>query len=170
VQEKEAFRPGMSVTAEIETRYRTNALTVPIACVTSRLPKDKDKKHDTKKSEADPPATNAAAAGKTNSALAGTNSVASATTTAANGTNTAKADKKSKEAPKPIEVVFVMDGDHAKMAPVKIGISNDDYWEIVEGLTEGQEVVSGSYKAINRELEDGKKIRKGTVKEEKEKK
>ncbi|MCX7865902.1 MAG: efflux RND transporter periplasmic adaptor subunit, partial [Limisphaera sp.] len=29
IQEKEAFRPGMSVTAEIETRYRTNVLTVP---------------------------------------------------------------------------------------------------------------------------------------------
>ena len=43
VQEKEDFRPGMSVTAEIETRYRTNVLTVPIASVTSRLPKDKDK-------------------------------------------------------------------------------------------------------------------------------
>jgi len=41
IKEKESFRPGMSVTAEIETRYRTNALTVPIASVTTRLPKDK---------------------------------------------------------------------------------------------------------------------------------
>src|SRR5262245_10895544 len=29
ISEKENFRPGMSVNAEIETRYRTNALTVP---------------------------------------------------------------------------------------------------------------------------------------------
>ncbi|MEI6566502.1 MAG: efflux RND transporter periplasmic adaptor subunit, partial [Verrucomicrobiota bacterium] len=41
VTEKEQFRPGMSVTAEIETRSRTNVLTVPIASVTTRMPKDK---------------------------------------------------------------------------------------------------------------------------------
>ena len=39
VQEKEPFRPGMSVTAEIETRYRTNVLAVPIQSVTTRVPK-----------------------------------------------------------------------------------------------------------------------------------
>jgi len=39
VKEGEDFRPGMSVTTEIETRYRTNALTVPIGSVTARLPK-----------------------------------------------------------------------------------------------------------------------------------
>ena len=50
IQEKEAFRPGMSVTAEIETCYRTNALTVPFASVTTRPPKEKekDKKGDRK--------------------------------------------------------------------------------------------------------------------------
>jgi HlyD family secretion protein len=62
-----------------------------------------------------------------------------------------------------------MEGDHAKMVPVKIGISDDNYWEITEGLTEGQEVVSGSFKAITRELEDGKKIRKGPATGDKEK-
>src|SRR6266702_596314 len=38
INEKELFRPGMSVTAEIETRSRTNVLVVPIASVTTRLP------------------------------------------------------------------------------------------------------------------------------------
>ena len=33
VDEKEELRPGMSVTADIETRYRTNVLTVPIQAV-----------------------------------------------------------------------------------------------------------------------------------------
>ena len=60
-----------------------------------------------------------------------------------------------------MEVVFLMEGDHARMVPVKIGISDDSYWEITEGLTEGQEVVSGGFKAITRELEDGSKIQKG---------
>jgi HlyD family secretion protein len=131
IAEKEAFRPGMSVSTEIETRYRTNALTVPFASVTTRMPKDKSKKDRVGKSGA-------------------TNSTSDATVTNAPGgeTNSVASSKKSKEAPKPIEVVFVMEGDHVKMAPVKIGISDDDYWEITEGLTEGQEVVSGGYKAI----------------------
>ncbi|MCW5555834.1 MAG: efflux RND transporter periplasmic adaptor subunit [Verrucomicrobiae bacterium] len=143
INEKEPFRPGMSVSTEIETRYRTNVLTVPFASVTARLPKEKAKP----KPDATSQDTNSAAGnGPTDTA----------------STNTARADKKSKESPQTVEVVFVMDGDHAKMVPVKIGISDDSYWEITDGLTEGQEVVSGGYKAISRELEDGKRIRKGT--------
>jgi HlyD family secretion protein len=145
ITEKEAFRPGMSVSTEIETRYRTNALTVPFASVTTRMPKDKTKKAGPGKS------------GGTNSS-----SNVTATNTPGGDTNSPAPGKKSKEAPKPIEVVFVMEGDHVKMVPVKIGISDDDYWEITEGLTDGQEVVSGGYKAISRELDDGKKVRKGT--------
>ena len=169
IQEKEEFRPGMSVTAEIETRYRTNVLTVPIASVTTRLPKDKDKQKGAKAAALDPPGTNTPAS-KAKSAGADTNAVASSTNAVGTeGTNGAASDRKSKEGPKPIEVVFVMEGDHAKMSPVKIGISNDDYWEITDGLNEGQEVVSGGYRAISRDLEDGKKIKKGPPPGEKEK-
>jgi HlyD family secretion protein len=57
--------------------------------------------------------------------------------------------------------VFVLGSEFVKMKPVKRGISDDSHVEIIEGLEEGQEVVSGSYKAINRELEDGRKIKKG---------
>ena len=39
VNETESFRPGMSVTTEIETRSRTNTLAVPIASVTTRIVK-----------------------------------------------------------------------------------------------------------------------------------
>lgn len=145
VAENENFRPGMSVSTEIETRYRTNALTVPIASVTTRMPKG---------------------AGKTNDL----NSATTTNAASAKGTNTVTGDKKSKEAPKPVEVVFVVEGDHVKMVPVKIGISDENYWEITDGLTDGQEVVSGGYKAISRELEDGKKIKKGTPGKEEEKK
>jgi HlyD family secretion protein len=45
--------------------------------------------------------------------------------------------------------------------PVKIGISDDNYWEITDGLKEGDEIVTGSYHAISRELDDGRKIIKG---------
>jgi HlyD family secretion protein len=139
VTEKEFFRPGMSVTAEIETRSSTNALAVPIACVTTRVVKEKSKFAGD-----DPPKTN---------------SISSA----GNTTNVAKADKKPGELQKPVEVVFVVNGDHVKTVPVKIGISDDNYWEITDGLHEGDEIVSGSYRAISRDLDDGKKIHKGFV-------
>jgi HlyD family secretion protein len=130
IKEKELFRPGMSCTAEIETRYRTNCLTVPIASVTTRLPKNKRKSSET-------------------------NDVESAETTAPG-----LSQRKSREAAKPMEVVFAVDGEHVKMIPVKIGISDDSYWEVLDGVKEGQEVVSGSFHAISRELDDGKKVKK----------
>jgi len=170
IQDKEPFRPGMSVTAEIETRYRTNVLTVPIASVTSRLPKPTDKEGGAKK-----PGVSKPSSGDTNELTAGTNAPTIGDTAdgvSGSDTNAPKAGKKTKEPPKPIEVVFVREGDHAKMVPVKIGISDEDYWEITEGLSEGQEIVSGGYRAINRDLEDGKKIRIGKPErdEDKEKK
>lgn len=143
VQETEVFRPGMSVNAEIETRSRTNVLCVPIASVTTRLPKD----------------------AKTNSASSGTNALAASTTATNPPAGAAKVEKK----PKDIEVVFAVEGDHAKMVPVKRGIGDDNYYEIVEGIEEGREIVSGNFRAI-RDLEDGKKIVKGKPVEETEKK
>jgi HlyD family secretion protein len=62
---------------------------------------------------------------------------------------------------KQVEVVFAVEGDHVKMVPVKIGISDGNFCELISGLGEGEEFVSGSYKAVNKELEDGKKITKG---------
>lgn len=124
VKERELFRPGMSVTAEVETRYRTNVLCVPIQSVTTRLPKG-----------ATPPG-------------------------AANAKDTKDASARRKDEPaKPIEVLFQRSGDTVKQVPVKRGISDDSYVEILEGATEGMEVISGGYKAINRELEDGKPVK-----------
>jgi HlyD family secretion protein len=159
INETEAFRPGMSVSTEIETRYRTNVLTVPMASVTTRPPKTPEKKDKDKSSKT------TAKSGNTNTALStpsnATNSTLSATGTNSPGTNNPASEKKSKE-DKAIEVVFVADGDHVKLVPVKIGICDNDYWEISEGLAEGQEVVSGGYRAISKDLEDGKKIKRGT--------
>jgi len=60
-------------------------------------------------------------------------------------------------------VVFVVDGDHVKTVPVKIGISDENYWEITDGLKEGDEIVIGGYHAISHDLDDGKKIVKGAA-------
>lgn len=60
---------------------------------------------------------------------------------------------------RPNEVVFVVDGDKVKTLPVKRGIMGERYVEIVDGLEEGMEVVTGSFRAINRDLEDGTLVR-----------
>jgi HlyD family secretion protein len=73
-------------------------------------------------------------------------------------TNSGPPDKKSA---KMLDVVFAVAGDHVDAVPVKIGICDDNYWEITGGLTNGQEIVSGGYRAISRDLDDGKKIKKG---------
>ena len=65
------------------------------------------------------------------------------------------------EGTKPTDVVFVVDGDHVKAVAVKIGICDDNYWEITDGLTNDQEIVSGGYRAIGRDLQDGSKIHVG---------
>lgn len=141
VTEKENFLPGMSVTADIETRSRTNVLTVPIQSVTTRLPKETN----------DLSSSNSVAAGASNKA-----SLAADPSTAA--TNDMRTGKKLDEPPKPVEVVFVINGSQVKMTPVKLGISDDNYSEILDGLRDGEDIVTGGYKAINRDLEDGKKI------------
>jgi HlyD family secretion protein len=160
INETEAFRPGMSVSTEIETRYRTNVLTVPMASVTTRPPKTPEKKDKDKSSKTTAKSINTNTASSTPANA--TNGTLSATGTNSPGTNNPASEKKSKE-DKAIEVVFVADGDHVKMVPVKIGICDNDYWEITEGLAEGQEVVSGGYRAISKDLEDGKKIKRGTL-------
>jgi HlyD family secretion protein len=172
IKEKEIFRPGMSVTAEIETRYRTNALTVPIASVTTRLPKETTGgKSASGKKRPNKPNTPPAGASATNPAPNDSTNSPHANPTnppSASSTNSAKAaeGKKPGDPPKPIEVVFLSEAGKAKMIPVKRGISDDAYVEIIEGVKEGQEVVAGGYKAISRELEDGKRIRVGQPKSE----
>ncbi len=66
---------------------------------------------------------------------------------------------KKKEETKIDEVVFLNDNGKAKMVKVKRGISDDAYVEITEGVSGGEEVISGSFKAINRELEDASKLK-----------
>ncbi len=148
VDEKENFRPGMSVTAEIETRSRTNVLSVPIQSVTTRLPKE-------------PPGGKDARTNTVTVAQNTSGTVMAADAPPNTGSSTNKTDRKPGEQPKPIEVVFLAEGDHARLMPVKRGIADDSYVEIMEGLKGEEEVISGGYKAISRELEDRKQIKKG---------
>jgi HlyD family secretion protein len=152
ITEKESFRPGMSCTAEVETRYRTNVLTVPTQSVTTRMPKeDKGATNQTAK---------AGGAGNGANVAANTNATNATPTTqsSATGTNSAIA-RKPNEIARPDEVVFVVDNNLAKMKKVTRGISDEAYVEITEGLRENEDVITGTFKAINRELEDGKTVK-----------
>jgi HlyD family secretion protein len=57
------------------------------------------------------------------------------------------------------EVVFLIKNGKAKKVEVETGLSDDNYIAVLKGLEGGEEVVSGSYKAISRELNDGLQVR-----------
>ncbi|MDQ3021902.1 MAG: efflux RND transporter periplasmic adaptor subunit [Bacteroidota bacterium] len=70
-----------------------------------------------------------------------------------------ESEEKQSKKQKPKEIIFVIDNAAAKKEDVKTGISDDSYIEILEGVNEDQDVVKGSFKAINKELEDGTKVK-----------
>lgn len=122
------LRPGMSMTATIETETHENVIAVPIQCVTTRQPKVEK----IEKQEEESPDVKIL--------------------------SLEKMKQKSETSTK--EVVFLSNDDGtAKMVEVKRGISDDSYIEITEGLKEGDKVITGSFKAISRELEDGSKLK-----------
>ena len=55
------------------------------------------------------------------------------------------------------EGVFVVRGGLATFRPVKVGVAGDEYFEVVDGLREGETIVAGTYQAI-RDLKDGAKV------------
>jgi HlyD family secretion protein len=65
---------------------------------------------------------------------------------------------KKKESTKPKEIVFLVKDGKAKMADVTTGISDDNYIQIKSGLTGDEQVVTGSYRAISRELHQGSTV------------
>ena len=74
--------------------------------------------------------------------------------------NNVKEEKKNGFGQKKLqEIVFVVDKNKAKTINVETGISDDNYIEIKSGLDTTQQVVSGSYRAISRELADGSNVR-----------
>lgn len=58
-----------------------------------------------------------------------------------------------------VEVVFVIENGKAVARQVKTGIQSDESIEILDGLKDGEEVVSGSYRAISKDLENGAVVR-----------
>ncbi|MBC8205229.1 efflux RND transporter periplasmic adaptor subunit [bacterium] len=71
-----------------------------------------------------------------------------------------------------IQVIFVVKEDSARMTPVKTGISSETEIEILEGIAEGDTVVSGPYRVLATTLKDGdavKEEKKGSSKDKNKK-
>jgi HlyD family secretion protein len=67
-------------------------------------------------------------------------------------------EEKGKEKKKEIEGVFLVEKGRAKFVPVKSGISDQQNMEIVSGLKENDQIITGSYKIL-RTLKDGDKVK-----------
>ena len=133
--EKSVFNPGMSATVDIMTKKVTGALSVPIQSVTTRDTTEKSK-------------TPGAGKGPTD---------------LEEGVDDVKVvDEKAKEKEKEdrrTECVFVVENGKVKLTPVKIGIQDNNYFEIISGLTQGQEVVAAPYSLISKVIKDGDPVK-----------
>jgi HlyD family secretion protein len=56
------------------------------------------------------------------------------------------------------QVVYIADGDVAKEYEVETGIQDDKFIEIISGVEVGQQIINAPFRAISKELKDGKKI------------
>ena len=122
------FRPGMTASVEIITTKKDNVLSVPLSAVTTRNP-EKDKKV-----EDGPPKDDDDEKPQVID-------------------NKAKTEKKEDKV-----VVFINEKGIARMKEVKTGISDYDNIEIISGLTDSVEVVTGPFLVVSKRLKDGDKI------------
>jgi len=124
-------RPGFTCTAEISTATRGNAVAVPIQALTVR-----EMLYDT----------------------AGT-LVRETPTRRRRGTGLEANVSASNEPPpghtrKETEGVFVVRDGRAVFTPVKVGVAGEQYFEVLEGLSAGDQVITGPFASV-RELADG---------------
>jgi HlyD family secretion protein len=53
-----------------------------------------------------------------------------------------------------VECVFAFEENTANFIKVETGIQNDEFIQIISGLEEGQDIITGPYSAVSRLLED----------------
>lgn len=119
------FRPGMTASVDIITKIEDDVLTVPLASVTTRKPKNENDNSEDQNSNSNEDSENG---GEGNSDVA---------------------DEED------VEVVFVVSEGKAVRKEVKTGISDFDKIEITEGIEEGEEIISGPFVVVSKRLKDG---------------
>lgn len=124
------FRPGMSATVDIQTKRVSNVIAIPIQAVTTR---DTSKKESSKVMKRPGDDDQQADDNK------------SASKTASDETVN--------------ECVFIIENGKVKMQAVKSGIQDNTFIEIISGISEKEEVVTGPYSVISKTLKDGDKIK-----------
>lgn len=129
------FKPGMSGTVDIRTNTVVNVVSVPIQAVTVRnFTEDEDNESDTKIAESDSTSQSA----ESNKSLR---------------RNRSSQDEDFRK------VVFINDNGVAKRVEVETGISDNTHIQILSGVREGDEIVTGNYRILSRELQKGDKIK-----------
>ncbi|RAR71784.1 efflux RND transporter periplasmic adaptor subunit [Flavobacterium aciduliphilum] len=68
-------------------------------------------------------------------------------------------DQVKSKSDKKYECVFVKVGDKAKIRVVKTGIQDDTNIEILSGLKPGDEIITGPYNTVSKELNSGDKVK-----------
>ncbi len=148
IEKPKNLKPSMSATVDVTTDTKLGALKLPIQCITMRQPvKPKPPVAQKGKGKAVSKKDTTKQKGKAAGAPADT---------------AAKKDAKKEE---PIKVVFTLKDGIAHQVPVSTGISSDTDWEILSGIKEGDEVISGPYRILSKQLKDGDKVKvtKGPV-------
>jgi HlyD family secretion protein len=72
--------------------------------------------------------------------------------------NKAESGSRPVETEEKFECVFVKNKDEAKLKVVKTGIQDDTNIEIISGLNEGDEIITGPYSVVSKTLKSGDKI------------
>lgn len=149
---KVALRPGMSANVDIETQTVADVIAIPIQSVTVRSREGN----------------------KTIEELA-TARDKKAKETQGEGAAAAVNEKQQKERERNDRdslqrVVFMPNGEKVKMVAVETGISDTTHIEIKSGLKSGDQVVTGPFSVITRQLKDGSKFRLEKPKKKEEEK
>jgi len=78
-----------------------------------------------------------------------------------------EADSDEKKKKEMVEVVFIVEENHAVAKTVKLGISDETHYEILSGIEEDQTVVTAPFRVLSRTLQSGDLVE---VKEDERKK
>jgi len=70
----------------------------------------------------------------------------------------AAAELKPGQTRKETEGVYVVRSGRVEFVPIKIGISGDKFFEVLQGLKSGDEVVTGPYNSV-RSMADGDAVK-----------